>query len=62
MKLRHGLNKTGKKLRYYLNFSRVKQSFVYPHSSGTDLLTGRAIKSSERVTLDAWDLVIVEER
>ena len=61
VRLRQGLSPAGKHLRYYLNYSRSPQSFTYPHGSGTDLLTGETIESGQQVTLEPWDLVIVEE-
>jgi len=40
VRLRQGMGRGGKMLRYYLNFSREPQSFGYPHAPGADLLTG----------------------
>jgi beta-galactosidase len=61
VRLRQGVGREGKRLRYYLNYSRAPQSFVYPHASGTDLLTGKPIKKSQPVSLEPWGLIIVEE-
>jgi hypothetical protein len=61
VRLRQGVGREGKRLRYYLNYSRAPQSFSYPHASGTDLLTGRPIQKSQPVSLEPWGLIIVEE-
>ena len=61
VKVRHGRNAHEKQLHYYLNFSGSAQSFAYPYRSGSDLLTGTAVRSGETVSLKPWDLVIVME-
>jgi beta-galactosidase len=61
VRLRQGVSRGGKRLRYYLNYSDHRQTFPYPHASGTDVLTGQAIEKGADVTLEPWDLVIVEE-
>jgi len=59
---RTGVNRFGKTVRYYFNYSGAPVSFAYRHQAGTDLLTGRAVAGGDTVTLAPWDLVIVEER
>ena len=61
VRIRQGVASSGKVQRYYLNFSGQAQTFTYPHASGTDLLTGKAIQKSQPVTLAPWDLAIIEE-
>jgi beta-galactosidase len=58
---RTGVNRFGKTVRYYFNYSGTPATFTYRHKAGTDLLTSRAVKGDEAVTLAPWDLVIVEE-
>ena len=58
--LRQGVGRDGTRLRYYLNFSGQPQTFPYPHASGRDVLSGRAIEKDSDVTLGPWDLVVVE--
>ncbi|SDF81032.1 beta-galactosidase [Massilia sp. PDC64] len=58
---RTGVNRFGKTIRYYFNYSGNPATFTYRHKAGTDLLTSRAVKADETVTLAPWDLVIVEE-
>ncbi len=58
---RTGVNRFGKTIRYYFNYSGTPATFTYRHKAGTDLLTSRAVKGDETVTVAPWDLVIVEE-
>jgi len=59
--VRHGVNRMGKRIHYYFNYSSVAKSFAYPYAAGKDLLTGSTVTHSGSVTLHPWDLVIVEE-
>jgi beta-galactosidase len=61
LKVRHGRNSRGKLLHYYLNFSGQDQSFSYPYASGSDLLSGSALRKGQSVTVQPWDLAIVAE-
>ncbi|MBW8900704.1 MAG: Beta-galactosidase C-terminal domain, partial [Massilia sp.] len=45
----------------YFNYSGSPVTFTYRHKAGTDLLTSRAVKADDTVSLGPWDLVIVEE-
>jgi beta-galactosidase len=62
VRVKHGVNRSGKTIHYYLNYSSSAQTFQYPHGAGTDLLSGTAVAPSQSVTLKPWDLMIVEER
>jgi beta-galactosidase len=61
VKVRHGRNRQGKLLHYYLNFSGEGQSISYPYGKGSDFLTGTAIQSGQKLQLNPWDLAIVGE-
>jgi beta-galactosidase len=61
IQVRAGVNRFGKTVRYYFNYSGTPATFTYRHKAGTDLLTARAVKGDETVTLAPWDVVIVEE-
>jgi len=61
VRVKHGVNNAGKNTHYYLNYSGQTQTFTYPYANGTDLLTDNPVKKSQAVTLNAWDLVIIEE-
>ncbi|MGA8028948.1 MAG: beta-galactosidase [Bryobacteraceae bacterium] len=62
VRVKHGVNDLGKRVHYYLNYSSDPQSFAYPHGAGVDLLSGKKVLTSERIQLEPWDLVIVEEQ
>jgi len=59
--VKHGTNRDGKAIHYYMNYSSTEQTFKYPYKSGRNLLTDSTIIMSQPVTLKPWDLVIVEE-
>jgi beta-galactosidase len=56
-----GTNREGKRLSYVFNYSGQPASFAYDGAAGTDLLTGHAIGAGASVTVQPWDLMIVEE-
>ena len=62
VRVKHGSNRAGKTVHYYLNYSSEPQTFDYPYHAGTDLLTQVHIVATQSITLKPWDLVIVEEK
>jgi beta-galactosidase len=62
VRVKHGANRNGKALHYYLNYSGAPQTFQYPYGAGIDLLTQAAVSQSQSITLKPWDLVIIEEK
>jgi beta-galactosidase len=62
VKVRHGRNKRGKLLHYYLNFSGQAQQVPYPYGKGSDLLTSISVVGGQTLKLKPWDLVIVAEQ
>jgi beta-galactosidase len=62
VRVKHGVNGLGKKIHYYLNYSSNPQTFTYPYGEGSDLLTGKSLASSQKLTLKPWDLAIIMER
>jgi beta-galactosidase len=62
VRVKHGSNRAGKTVHYYLNYSSEPQTFAYPYHAGTDLLTQVHIVATQSITLKPWDLVIVEEK
>ena len=61
VRVKSGTNAQGKQIHYLLNYSSESQTFTSPFSTGTDLLTGKAIPPQTSVTLKPWDLIILEE-
>jgi beta-galactosidase len=62
VQVKHGTNRAGKTVHYYLNYSSAKQTFSYPYAAGSDLLAQAAVAHSQQVALNPWDLVIIEEK
>ena len=62
VRVKHGVNRSGKTVHYYLNYSNDARRFSYPYGSGTDLLTQAAIAPAQQVTLKPWDLAIIGEK
>jgi len=62
VRVKHGTNRKGRMIHYYLNYSGDSKTFRYPSKPGEDILTSTAVASAQLVTLKPWDLVIVEEK
>jgi beta-galactosidase len=62
VRVKHGANREGKQLHYYLNYSSENKSLSYAYAAGKDLLTRAAITPKQTITLKPWDLAIIEER
>jgi len=56
-----GINRMGKRIHYYFNYSSAEANFRYGHADGTDLLTGKPVAHEGDVTLAPWDVAIIEE-
>jgi beta-galactosidase len=59
--VQHGINRIGKHLHYYFNYSGADVKVPYTHGAGTSLLDGRPVSKGDALTLAPWDLAIVEE-
>ncbi len=59
--VRHGVNRLGKRLHYYFNYSGVEVHLNYAYGEGVNLLDGERVGKSAQLTLQPWDLAIVEE-
>ena len=60
--VKHGVNRFGKRIHYYLNYSSSAQRFVYSYADGVDLPTSQPIAHGQTVTVQPWDVIIVEEK
>jgi len=60
--VQHGVNRLGKRLHYYFNYSSVEVNLSYPYAAGTNLLDGMPVAKAAALTLAPWDLAIVEEQ
>jgi beta-galactosidase len=59
--VRSGVNRYGRAIHYYFNYSGEARSFVYPHARGVELLSGKSVEMGETVTLEPWGVVVMEE-
>jgi beta-galactosidase len=60
--VQHGVNRAGKKIHYYFNYSAAEQAANYSYPAGTNLLDGKPVDHGSNLTLGPWDVAIVEER
>jgi len=60
--VQHGINRLGKRLHYYFNYSGAEVKAVYSYAEGTNLLDGKPVTHAQELTLAPWDLAIVEEK
>ena len=59
--VQHGVNRMGKRLHYYFNYSGAEVTAHYTHGAGTNLLDGKAVAEQGDLTIAPWDLAIIEE-
>ena len=62
VRVKHGVNRKGKPLHYFLNYSSDPQTVTYLFGAGTDLLAQSAVARGESIKLKPWDAAIVEEK
>ncbi|MCK4990067.1 MAG: hypothetical protein KAS29_06255, partial [Bacteroidales bacterium] len=56
-----GMNGDGNEVHFYYNYSSEEISFSYPHPSGTELDSGMQLIKGESLTVEPWDILIIEE-
>ena len=59
--VRGGVNKYGRAVRYYFNYSGVGRKFCYAHGNAVDLLTGEKVTMGDSVALEPWGVAVMEE-
>ena len=59
--VQHGINRLGKRIHYYFNYSGSEVKFTYAYGAGTNLLNRKPVARAEELTLAPWDLAIIEE-
>jgi beta-galactosidase len=62
VKVKHAESAAGTPLHFYFNFSGQPQTFVYAYENGIDLLVDKPVKKFQKITLLAWDFIIVKVR
>jgi beta-galactosidase len=60
--VQHGINRLGKHIHYYFNYSANEATATYNYAAATNLLDGKSIAHAQQLTLAPWDLAIVEEK
>jgi beta-galactosidase len=61
VRAKRGLNRQGKLLHYYFNYSGQEQTFSYLHGDGSDLSSGNSVIKGKILHLSPWDVVIISE-
>jgi beta-galactosidase len=59
--VQQGVNKMGKALHYYFNYSSNPVTVSYRYDAGTNLLDGKSAGKGSSLALAPWDLAIIEE-
>jgi len=59
--VQHGVNRLGKHVHYYFNYSGAEAKIRYTYGAGTNLLDGKALAAQADLALAPWDLAIIEE-
>jgi len=62
VRAKHGVNRKGKTLHYYLNYSSEPQTFIYQYGGGSEILQQIAIAHGQSIALKPWDAAIIEEK
>jgi beta-galactosidase len=60
--VQHGVNRMGKHIHYYFNYSGGELKAAYSYGAGTNLLDGKSVSHGQELALAPWDLAIVEEQ
>lgn len=60
--LRSGINQSGKNIHYVFNYSAEAKELKSVYPDAKELITNKAVKSGERVTVGPWDVLILEEK
>ena len=60
--VQHGVNRMGKRVHYYFNYSGAEVKANYAYGAGTNLLDGKAVVEGRFAGTGPWDLAIIEEK
>lgn len=61
LRAKHGVNREGHRIHFFLNYSSVPVSFSYGYAKAHDLLRNTAVAPRSTVAVGAWDLALLEE-
>ncbi|WP_433862928.1 beta-galactosidase [Sphingobacterium thalpophilum] len=59
---RSGTNKSGKKIHYFFNYSAAAKEITYTYRPANELVSGIALQSGNKIVLEPWDVLIMEEK
>ncbi|SDZ56289.1 beta-galactosidase [Evansella caseinilytica] len=59
--IKSGRNQYGRTVRYFFNYSAEKASWTYYYGDGTELIAGKTVQNNDKVELEPWGFIIVEE-
>jgi len=62
VRVKHGVNRKGRVLHFYLNYSSSAQVFSYEYGAGSEILAQSAVAHGQSLSLKPWDLAIIEEK
>lgn len=60
--LRSGINQSGKNIHYVFNYSAEAKELKSVYPDAKELITNKAVKSGENVTVGPWDVLVLEEK
>jgi beta-galactosidase len=58
---KQGMNDFGKKVHFYYNYSSQPGTVNYAHRDGRELREDRQVKAGEKLSLNPWGVLIIEE-
>jgi beta-galactosidase len=56
-----GVNRFGKSIHYYFNYSGAEVGFTYSGPDGKNLIDAKPVSHGTKLTLAPWDLAVIEE-
>ena len=59
--VKSGINTNGNIIHYFFNYSSQTKKFEYSYKTGTELLSGNKVSTSQDVSIAPWGVSIVEE-
>ena len=58
--VRKGLNRAGKTVCFYFNYSPEAKTVFYRYETGNDLISGNVVRHGDALDIGPWDLWIIE--
>ncbi|MGC2832195.1 MAG: beta-galactosidase trimerization domain-containing protein [Candidatus Acidiferrum sp.] len=62
VRVKQGLNRSGKVLHFYLNYSSTPQTLSYEYGTGSEILAQSAVAHGQSLSLKPWDAAIIKEK